>query len=170
VEKENLEQNKNKGSKPMSLWVITLSTGFIGGVFWSLIGFFCHTFHFTELKPTLILEPWTVGDWKQGWFGILLSLLIMGILGMLAAFIYYFLLRKQSSIWVSAFYGLILFLIVFFLLNPLFPGLKPVTELKRDTIITTVCLYVLFGVFVGYSISYEYQEQQYLREKEEKQG
>ena len=47
----------------------------------------------------------------------------------------------------------------FFVLNPLFPSLNPISELKRNTIISMVCLYLLFGVFVGYSISYEYNEQ-----------
>lgn len=165
--KEKLEQNQ--GSKPMSLMMVTISTGFVGGVFWSLLGYLAYTFHFTELKPTMILDPWTVGEWKGGWIGVVLSLLIMGLIGISAALIYYFTLKNAQSIWISALYGFILFLIVFFLLNPLFPSLNPVNELKRDTIITTVCLYILFGVFVGYSISYEYKEQ-FLSGKEEKEG
>lgn len=54
-------------------------------------------------------------------------------------------------------YGIVLFFIVFFILNPLFPGIKPFTELKRDTVITSICLYIVYGIFIGYSISYEYQ-------------
>ena len=152
------------------MMMVILTTGFFGGIFWSLLGFLSHYFHFTELRPTLVLEPWTVGEWKNGWIGVLLSLLIMGLLGIVAGFLYYYTLRRNQSVWGAALYGVLLFLIVFYLLNPLFPGLNPIHDLKRDTIITTLCLYILFGVFIGYSISYEYQEQEILHREEEKRS
>lgn len=47
---------------------------------------------------------------------------------------------------------------VFFVFNPIFQDVRAVTELKSDTIITTICIYLLYGLFVGYSISFEYNE------------
>ena len=49
-------------------------------------------------------------------------------------------------------------LLVFFVFNPIFPEVRTVTELTSDTIITTICIYLLYGLFVGYSISFEYNE------------
>lgn len=46
----------------------------------------------------------------------------------------------------------------FFLFNPIFEDVKSITELKSDTIVTTLCLYILYGLFVGYSISFNYNE------------
>lgn len=152
-----LEQNKPH--KSMSIIMITAVTGFFGGVFWSALGWLAYVFNFTEIRPNMILEHWTVGEWKTGWLGSIISLILIGLIGILAAFIYYFTLRKFNNIWVSLAYGIILFLLVFYLLNPLFPMLNPLKELSRNTIITMICLYSLFGVFVGYSISYEYNEQ-----------
>lgn len=45
-----------------------------------------------------------------------------------------------------------------FVFNPIFQDVRAVTELKSDTIITTICIYLLYGLFVGYSISFEYNE------------
>lgn len=45
-----------------------------------------------------------------------------------------------------------------FCFNPIFPDVRTVTELTSDTIITTICIYLLYGLFVGYSISFEYNE------------
>jgi Zn-dependent protease with chaperone function len=153
---QKLEQNQRE--KPMSFIAMVFWTGLIGGILWSSLAYLAHIFSFTEIHPNVILEPWAIGDWKKGWLGTVISILLIGMISVGAAFIYYVALRKFKSIWVGAAYGIILFLLVFFVLNPIFPGISPLGELKRDTIITSVCFYILFGVFVGYSISYEENE------------
>jgi hypothetical protein len=60
--------------------------------------------------------------------------------------------------WVGIVFGAALWGLVFFILNPMFPNLQTVFELPRNTIVTTACLYILYGVFVGYSISFDYNE------------
>jgi len=167
LSKEKLEQNQQE--EPMSLLAMSLTTGFVGGILWSFIGLISYVFHFTEIKPNVVLEPWALGDWKNDWIGTVISIGVIGLFGMGAAFIYYAFLRKFKTIWIGIAYGVLLFAIVFFILNPLFPSLKSIFELKRTTIITTICLYVLFGVFVGYSISYEANEREIRKEKQEKE-
>lgn len=157
MEKAKLEQNQH--AKPLSPITTSVITGFFGGIFWGAVGLMAYYFNFTKIRPNTILEPWAIGDWKTSWIGTVISLLLIGVLGIVAALLYYFTLKKFQNFWVSVGYGIVLFAIVFFLLNPLFPNLDPITELDRNTIITMLCLYVLFGVFVGYSISYEYNEQ-----------
>lgn len=154
------EKKAGKYPKPMSLPAMVFWTGLFGGVFWGTIGFFASYFNLTEIRPNIILEPWMLGNWKYGWKGTILSILIMGVLSVGAAYLYYALLKKLKSMWIGLGYGIILFLIVFVVLNPLFPGMKPIFDLSRDTILSSICLYILYGIFVGYSISYEYQNQE----------
>lgn len=163
-ENEKLEQNHQE--KPMSQFAMALLTGFVGGILWSGLGYFASVFNFTEVRPNVLLEPWALGDWKERWLGTVISIILIGVLGMVAALIYYSALRKFKNIFISILYGIVLFFLVFFILNPIFPGIEPLNELRRDTIITSVCLYILFGTFVGYSISYE-EEEQKLRAKRE---
>jgi hypothetical protein len=151
--------------KPMSFSVMVFWTGLFGGVFWGAIGFFAYFLSFTEIRPNVILEPWALGHWKTGWLGTVISILIMGIFSVGAAFVYYAVLKKFKGIWFGLGYGLVLFLLVFFVLNPLFPGIKPFFNLSRDTIITSICLYIVYGIFIGYSINYEYQNNK-VQEKE----
>jgi|SRR5579875_2751927 len=152
-----VKKQKTNYPKPMALPVMVFWTGLFGGVFWGIIGFLAAFFHFTEIRPNVIVEPWTLGNWKYKWQGTVLSIILLGIISVVAAYIYYFLLKRFKGWWMGAVYGIVLFFIVFFILNPLFPGIKPFTELKRDTVITSICLYIVYGIFVGYSISYEYQ-------------
>ncbi|WLR46297.1 YqhR family membrane protein [Halobacillus litoralis] len=58
----------------------------------------------------------------------------------------------------GVFYGIGLWAIVYFLLTPIFPAIPTFMELNSDTWVTTGCLFILYGVFIGYSISYEYRE------------
>lgn len=145
--------------KPMSTVVMVFWTGLFGGVFWTVIGYLAYLFSLTEIRPNIILEPWALGEWKKEWLGTMISIILIGIFSVGAAFVYYAALKKLKGIWPGFGYGIVIFFIVFYILNPLFPGMDPFFQLKRDTIITSACLYIVYGIFIGYSISYEFQNQ-----------
>ncbi|MGR3764988.1 YqhR family membrane protein [Rossellomorea sp. NS-SX7] len=165
-DQSNPELEQNKSEKPMSFIGMVVVTGFIGGLLWSAIAYLSYYFSFTKIEPNIIFEPWAVGDWKDRWIGIALSILAYGIISIGAALVYYGVLRKFKSIWVGAGYGIVLFLTVFLLLKPLFPSMKSLTAIDYHTLITTVCIYILYGVFIGYSISYEENELRHQEQKE----
>lgn len=168
TDEKQQDKNLRQKSHPqtMSFTTLVLLTGFIGGIFWSSLGYLAYIINLTDIHPNVILEPWTIGAWKEGWLGTIISIILIGIISIVAAFIYYSLLRKFPSIFVGVLYGVILFLVVFGLLNPMFPGISPLKEISKNTIITTVCLYILYGVFVGYTISYEESEIKYKKERD----
>lgn len=151
-----LEQNKREDR--MSFLAKVIVTGFVGGVFWSSIGLLAYVFNFTKISPTIIIQSWVQGSWHKNWQGMVISVLLIGIISIGVAFIYYGLFRKVDSMWGGVIFGIGLFFIVIFLLHPLFPSLGPIKKLSLNTIVTTVCLYILYGLFVGYSISYEENE------------
>lgn len=148
-----LEQNKKE--EPMSIMAKVMVIGLCGGIFWSLLGYLLYIFNFTKISPNLVLQPWALGDWKNGLYGQFMGIFIIGLLSIGVALLYYAVLRRFEKIWVSMIFGIALWGFVFFILNPIFPDLKSVWELGRNTNITTVCLYLLYGVFIGYSISFE---------------
>lgn len=151
------EKEKLDYPKPMSFPAVVFWTGLFGGLFWSTIGFFAYYFNFTEIRPNVILEPWALGGWKNEWLGTVISIFIIGLFSVGAAFAYYVALKRMKGIWIPLGYGIVLFLLVFFVLNPLFPSMKPLFDLGKNTIITTICLYLVYGLFIGYSINYEYE-------------
>ncbi|CAM3804156.1 YqhR family membrane protein [Mesobacillus zeae] len=161
-EKGKLEQEKHE--EPMTFIGMVAITGLFGGILWSALAQLACYFNFTDIRVNVILEPWALGDWKKGWIGTVFSILTIGVISIGASFIYYWTMRKIKSMWGGIGFGLLLFLLVFYVLNPIFPGIKPFWELSRNTIITSACFYLLYGVFIGYSISFEESEKKY-REK-----
>jgi hypothetical protein len=156
----NLKNEKKKNyPKPMSIITHVFWTGLFGGIFWSLIGYLAYLLSFTDIHPHVILEPWALGDWKKDTLGTIISIIFFGILSIGAAFLYFSALKKLNGVWPGMIFGIVIFFVVFLILNPLFPSMGPFKDLSRDTIITSFCLYLLYGLFIGYSISYEYQNQ-----------
>lgn len=153
---QKLDQNQRE--KPMSFIMLTVITGLFGGIFWSSMAYLAYVFNFTDIRPNVILEPWALGRWKEEWLGTVISIMAIGLFSVGAALVYYAAIRKINSIWAGAAFGLVLFFVVFYVLNPIFPGIKPFWDLSKDTLITSACFYILYGVFVGYSISYEENE------------
>lgn len=157
---DNPKLEQNKKEEPMSVIGKAITTGFIGGVFWSLLAYLAYILNFTEVSPNLILQPFALGDWKDGTLGQFISIVIIGLISIGAALVYYAVLKKFKSMWIGIVFGGALWALVFFILNPIFPNMDTVFELPRGTIVTTLCLYILYGTFVGYSISFDYNELQ----------
>ncbi|MFC3039040.1 YqhR family membrane protein [Virgibacillus xinjiangensis] len=157
--KEKLEQNKME--EPMGLLPRSLLTGFIGGIFWSFIGFIMYYFNFTELSSKhYLLRSWNRSGWTDTWLGEALSILLVGLLSIVVALVYYMLLKKVNSLWAGAAYGIILWVVINYIATPIFENIPPANELSLETIISSLCLYILYGTFIGYSISYDYHETQ----------
>ncbi|WP_044896372.1 YqhR family membrane protein [Aeribacillus alveayuensis] len=156
--KENQKLEQNQKEPPMSIFAKVMLIGFIGGVFWSFIGYIAYIFHFTKISPNLILTPFAVGDWKYDTIGNVIGILLNGLMSILVALLYYVTLKKFLSLWSGILFGVVLWVFVFYVLTPIFPNLDSFTKLDVNTNVTSICMFILFGVFVGYSISFEHNE------------
>lgn len=153
-----------------SLLSRSLLTGFIGGLLWSTIGSIFYYFNFSEVAPkSFILKSWLDAAWTDNWLGTIITIILAGLLSVAAAYIYYGLCKKINSMWMGVLYGFILWGIIFFVLQPIFPNIPPFMELAFDTHIATLCLFILYGTFIGYSISYDYNDMYKNKMREETQ-
>ncbi|WNB93574.1 YqhR family membrane protein [Bacillus sp. NEB1478] len=167
MNENNLEQNKKESQSSFLSRVAGI--GFFGGLIWSMFGFIAYYLNFSKVGPALVLAPWALGKWKAEWLGQLISIFIIALLSILVAIGYRFAFAKINSMWAGIIFGVGLWAIVFYLLHPIYPGLEPMNTIGKNTIITTICIYILYGVFVGYSISFEYNER-YGKKGEKKQS
>ncbi|OEH94476.1 YqhR family membrane protein [Bacillus solimangrovi] len=165
---EHLEQNKRE--VPMSRAARIASIGFSGGLIWSSVGFITYYFNFVEWNPSFVLEAITTGDWRAGVLGTFIGILFISIISIGVAFVYSFALKQVDNVFGGILFGLALWGAVFYLFNPLFPSVKPVSEWDFNSIVTSLCLYILYGVFVGYSISFDAKEMEEAQKAEVKEN
>jgi Conserved membrane protein YqhR len=169
-DKENDSKEKkaepDNSEKPKSALINAILIGFIGGLFFSAIGQFTFYFNFSEFGPRLIIPTWLPENFSRGWVGTLISLLIIGVISIIVALVYYVTLRKVNTIFAGAGYGVAIWAIVFFAINPFLSKMDKVGNMEFNTIITTFCLYLLYGVFIGYSITYDEYERNFYSKKQ----
>lgn len=158
------ENENNQQENKVSLLVNVIAIGFCGGIFASFAGITAHYFKFMDFSPKFILTSWSDMAWIDRWLGTMMTLLVFGILSIGIAFIYYGLFKKIKSIFAGLIFGAVCWILLIFLLKPMFSDLPSFAKMSSNSVITSVCILVLYGLFVGYSISYDHQE--YLRQKE----
>ncbi|MCR6096682.1 hypothetical protein HXA34_08980 [Salipaludibacillus agaradhaerens] len=151
---------KNKHSKQSdSFSSTTAMIGFVGGLFWGFIGYVAYLLNFVSFGPSFLLMPWALGTWKYTQTGQWIGILFIGILSIGIAFIYRALFAKVNKFWPGLVYGGILWVLTFVLLYPLYEHAENVVKFDVNSNVTSLSLFVLYGLFIGYSISYEYHEQ-----------
>lgn len=149
-----------RGSQNNNLQFIrnkALYTGFIGGIVAGLFGIFLYYFNFIEIHPkSFVLTSWNDASWTDGKLGTFISDILIGLISIGVAFVYYLIFKSVKNMWMSIVYGIMLWGVVFYLLQPIFTNVPSLNELETSTIVSTICLYILYSVFIGYTISYDY--------------
>ncbi len=95
------------------------------------------------------------GPWAH-----VIGILVLSLLSILIAWVYHALFRKINTVWAGLWFGLALWVVIFFALHPLVPGVGSFRQLDWNTNITILCLFLIYGLFVGYSISYEHLQEE----------
>ncbi|MGM7635530.1 YqhR family membrane protein [Bacillus sp. Hm123] len=131
--------------------------GFYGGLFWGAIAQFVAYFNFISFNPNAVLKYMHVTEFKKTYLNVGMSILFYIICSLILAFIYYALFRRKKSMWVGVMYGASLWVIFFVVLRSIYPAIPWWRTMNNDTLITTICLLLLYGLFIGYSISYGYE-------------
>lgn len=162
--KSESDLDQNRQEKQLSQKENIALTGFVGGLFWSILGQISYYFHFTEVGPKVIMMAWASEGWARGFLGTVVALLIHGLVSIPVAFLYYAFLRKVRSLSAVILFGVAIWVIVHLVFVPFFPGMKGIKDMDLNTLVTTLCLYILYGVFIGVSVSFDYSER--VRQKE----
>ncbi|MBO9129694.1 YqhR family membrane protein [Bacillus sp. 165] len=154
---EQLEQNKKEGQQSFITKVVII--GLFGGVFWSLVWYVFHIFSFSQVGPNYLLLPFAFGNWKNGVWGQFAGVVVLSVISILLALLYGAFLKKFQGISPGIIFGLAIWAALFLGMSSFIPSLKGITDFTKETLVTTGCLYILYGVFIAYSVSYEASEQ-----------
>ncbi len=137
-----------------------ISIGFFGGLIWSMVASFTAFFNFTTVSPkSFVLRSWLDAKWTDQWIGQFVSILIISIISILFALLYYLFGKKIQGVWVGIIVGIGIWFLFFGLFEPLFPNIPIFYQLNSDTVVTTLCICILYAVFISYSVSFSYAQQ-----------
>lgn len=160
--------NQKKEEKPRTnKWGFAVYIGFFAGLIWGGIKIIENYFHLTSLSPGFLIEPFflhnylmTVQGYFIGWFAFI-------VMSIVASLLYAVFLAKAKGPWVGIIYGLVWWGVIFLLIGPVSGMTNWISFMEFNTIITDLCLFIVWGLFIGYSISFEFTDER-VREPFEK--
>lgn len=134
--------------------------GLFGAIIWNLLGYVAYLFRFTSIGPVIYAKPFLSAEWEKQPLGHLAGIGVFSIFSILFALFYVFFFSKYSQPWIGIAFGVVLWSLFFLLIGPMFALIKPVAQFDVNTIVTQLSLYILYGLFVGYSLSVEFSGQE----------
>ncbi|NIK77448.1 magnesium-transporting ATPase (P-type) [Paenibacillus castaneae] len=152
-------QGEEVGRHHTNPWLYSISIGFYAGVIWGLVRWLLYQMKFTTIMTGFAADPFFRASFlKSGW-GILVSLGSYILLSIIAAFLYTMLLRRLGGPWPGICYGLVWWAVLFIIAGPMLKIMKPIWQVGWNTFFTELCVSLLWGVFIGYSISFEFTDE-----------
>lgn len=132
--------------------------GFCGGLIWSSLLSLLYYFNMIEVNPVVLVKlivgdiPWTHTIYAHG-----LVILSMAFLSIIAAVIYYACLKSIESWLGGLLYGIFIWSVLFILSPLIIKKFEYFGQHDISSHISIICVCLLYGLFIGYSISYDYQ-------------
>ncbi|OBA05627.1 hypothetical protein A9P44_13035 [Paenibacillus polymyxa] len=142
-----------------------LELGFFAGLLWGLIRWLFYSLHFTVVAPGFLAEPFFKHSFMNTMAGHLVGLLFFIALSVVASLVYTLILRSFNGPIPGIIYGLIWWVVLFVLTGPKLGMMNPPNRLTWNSIYTEICVFLLWGLFIGYTVAVEYTDER-MREPE----
>ncbi|WP_018751524.1 YqhR family membrane protein [Paenibacillus sanguinis] len=157
--KERTQPWRQQRRKNTNIWLFSLEIGCFAGLIWGGVKALFFYMGFTEVVPGYLVEPFfknaflhTQAGYYVGWASFI-------GLSLLATTIYTLALRKLRGPIPGLIYGVVWWVLLFVLLGPWLNMVPPFEKLPVMTIISEFCLYLLWGLFIGYTAAEEYTDE-----------
>ncbi|MEB3101461.1 YqhR family membrane protein [Ferviditalea candida] len=154
------EDNRESSGKPLTnRWMHAMYIGFFAGLIWGALKILLYLIKFTKVIPGFLAEPFFKNEFLKTWNGHVIGLLFFIVFSIAAALLYTALFVKHKGPWIGLFYGLAWWAVLYLLVGPPSGMMKSIRLLDTNTLLADLCLFTLWGVFIGFSISYEFTDE-----------
>ncbi|WP_195571186.1 YqhR family membrane protein [Paenibacillus sp. 1001270B_150601_E10] len=143
--------------------IFAVQLGFFAGLIWGCMRWMSAAMKFTIVVPGFLVEPFYKHDYLLTWKGGVVGLVSFIGFSILASILYTALFKKFIGPWGGMIYGIVWWLILFVFIGPMIGLMPPITKTTWNTIWTESCLFLLWGLFIGYTVAMEFNDER-LRE------
>ncbi|MGG1551651.1 YqhR family membrane protein [Paenibacillus ferrarius] len=155
------KQTTHTGGFLTSRWKFALYIGFFAGCIWGAVKIVEHYFKFTTVSIGFIAEPFFKHSFFDTWAGLFVGWVFFIGFSIIAAVLYMMTMWKLRSPWWGVGYGAVWWAVIYLAVGP-YTGMTYWSwELGLYTNITDFCLFLVWGMFIGYSIAIEYTDRRF---------
>ncbi|WP_440110562.1 YqhR family membrane protein [Paenibacillus sp. QZ-Y1] len=152
-------QRQNQAHYFTNPFSFAVELGFFAGFIWGGLHWLFYLLHFTIVPLGFLAEPFFKHDFIYTAAGHLTGWLFFILFSVLASLIYTFAFRKWKGPIPGMGYGIVWWIIIFVVVGPKLDMVKPLNALTWDSIITEFCFFLLWGLFIGYTVAMEYTDE-----------
>jgi hypothetical protein len=136
-----------------------LYIGFYAGVIWGLARWMLYLLQFTKVSPSFLIIPLYSKHFVGSWVGQTVGISAFILMSIIASLLYAVFLRKMKGPWPGIIFGAVWWVAVSVIIGPLF-GMEPaIWNIDLNSMLCDVCIFILWGVFIGYSITLEFTDE-----------
>ena len=154
---------RGNDSEQTGVWTFALQIGFFAGLIWGAVKVAEVYFRFTKIPANFMAKPFLAPSFMNTTAGFWMGWLTFIVFSVIAALLYAALFRKVAGHWAGLAYGAVWWALIYLLVGPSTGMMKWIYRYDWNTILTDSCLFLLWGLFIGYSISFEFTDE---RERE----
>jgi len=165
----NEGQNKKTGGKKKSgdyngqhrtnlVWYC-IQLGFFAGLIWGMVRWLLYMFHFTKVIPGFMAEPFFRHSFLLTGWGHLSGIGCFIVFSIAATFLYKLVLGRIRGPWAGLGYGALWWAILFAAAGPMMKVTPPLKKLGMDSMISELSVFLLWGLFIGYTIAFEFLDE-----------
>ncbi|MFD1176235.1 YqhR family membrane protein [Paenibacillus puldeungensis] len=139
-----------------NIWMFSLEVGFFAGLIWGGLKGVMYFMSFTTVLPGYLVEPFFKSKFLHSLSGYFVGWASFIVFSILATMLYTAAFRKLKGPGPGILYGIAWWTFIFTILGPTYHLTRPLVELSKNTVLSEFCLYVLWGLFIGYTAAEEF--------------
>lgn len=136
-----------------------LSLGFFAGLIWGVMRGIAYWFQFTKVLPSFLAEPFFRTSFLKSMWGYWVGIGFFIAFSMLCALLYYALFGRIGGPFMGVIYGLLWWVAIFGFVGPMMRFTPSLTTIGWNSLFTELCIFLLWGIFIGYSIAFEFTDE-----------
>ncbi|RUS48049.1 YqhR family membrane protein [Cohnella sp. AR92] len=148
-----------EGRGTVSAFRYALQIGFFAGVIWGLVRWLVVALNLTEVPQAFLADSWmpraklNTAYWHCAGFVLFIAMSIA------AAVLYWLLLGALRGPWPGVVFGGAWWCLLFLVIGPPTGMTESVRVIGWNSIVSELGLYLVWGLFIGYSIAFEFHDE-----------
>lgn len=154
-----MKNPQKRKSKRTNLLGFSIMIGFFAGLIWGGVKGLFYYLRFTTVIPGFLVEPFFKHSFLNTQPGYYVGWLSFILFSIVATLVYTLAFRKLRGPFPGLVYGIVWWMLIFVVIGPLAQITAPESQLSFDTLFSEFCLYLLWGLFIGYSTAEEFTDE-----------
>jgi uncharacterized membrane protein YagU involved in acid resistance len=155
-----MQREEEQESYTTKMWKFIFVTGFFAGVIWGGIDVIMYYLKFTKIIPAIEWRLFYTEEFLNNWVGHILGLVGNIMISIGAAALYAIALLRFRGPWVGIAYGALWGLLGYGLVGPFLHITPPLWRIDINSLATELSIFILWGLFIGYSLVVELTNEQ----------